>query len=228
MRPFADCCGPAFSRANISKAAAPITCRRCALYLLVSVVYFVVAASAPTLDGQADGPGGLRIRIDNQSGPQMSDEERAQMAAELDDSPWFLRPMFRAMLEDPAGFRQRIFTVMPRVFFALLPVFAAIVALFYRRRNFPTALVFAVHLHAFAFIAFTVTEALKFTGNNHLAERVGAIIALAFGIYALKSFRAVFGGGWPITLAKAVGIGFVYLVAAVPAFIVIILWASWT
>ncbi len=62
-----------------------------------------------------------------------------------------------------------------------------------------------MHLHAFAFIAFTVTEALKFTGNDHLAERVGAVIAMAFGIYALKSFRAVFGGGWPITLAKAVG-----------------------
>src|SRR5687767_4586455 len=55
----------------------------------------------------------------------------------------------------PEGFRQRLFTIMPRVFFALLPVFAAIVALFYRRRNFPTALVFAVHLHAFAFVAFT-------------------------------------------------------------------------
>ena len=53
------------------------------------------------------------------------------------------------------------------------------------------------------------------------------MIAVVFAVYALKSFRAVFGGRWPITLAKAVGIGFVYLVATVPAFVVIILWASW-
>lgn len=198
------------------------------VYLLVSVLYFVVAASAPTLPGQADGPGGLRVTIDDPVGPQMSDEERAQMRAELDDAPWYLRPMFRAILEDPAGFRQRIFSVSPRVFFALLPVFAAIVTLFYRRRNFPTALVFAVHLHAFAFIVFTLTAALKFTGNAHLAERVGAVIAVAFGVYALKSLRAVFGGGWPITVAKALGIGVVYLVATMPAFVVIIFWASWT
>ena len=197
-------------------------------YLVVSVVYFVVAASAPELDGRGNGPGGLRVAINGDDGAPLSDEDRERMRAELDEAPRYLRPVFRAMLEDPAGFRQRLFTIMPRVFFALLPVFAAIVALFYRRRNFPTALVFAVHLHAFAFVAFTAAEALKFTGNNHLAERIGAVIAVAFAIYALKSFRAVFGGGWPITLLKAVAIGFVYLAAAVPAFSVVILWASWT
>ena len=138
------------------------------IYLIVSVLYFVVAASAPNLGGRtADGPAGLRITVDNQDGTQMSEEERAQMRAQLDESPWFLRPMLRAMLEDPAGFRQRMFTVMPRVFFALLPVFAGIVALFYRQRTFPASLVFAVHLHAFAFIAFALAEALKFTGREH-------------------------------------------------------------
>jgi hypothetical protein len=198
------------------------------VYLILSVMFFVVAASVPTLNGRADGPGGLRIDLTNDDGTQMSDEERAQMRAELDDAAWFLRPMLRLMLEDPEGFRQRAFTVMPRVFFVMLPVFAAIVSLFYRGRTFPTALVFAVHLHAFAFIAFTVSEAVKFTGREHLAERLGAVIAVAFGIYALKSFRAVFGGDWPITLAKAVGVGFVYLVSSLPAFAVILVWASWT
>ena len=111
--------------------------------------------------------------------------------------------MIRSMLEDPSGFRQRMFTIMPRVFFVLLPVFAGVVALFYRKRHFPTALVFAVHLHAFAFIVYSISEALKFAGNPHLAERIGAVMAVIFAIYALKSFRAVYGGGWPMTIAKA-------------------------
>ena len=51
-----------------------------------------------------DGPGGLRIDLTNDDGTQMSDEERAQMRAELDDAVWFLRPMFQMMLEDERGF----------------------------------------------------------------------------------------------------------------------------
>ena len=81
-------------------------------------------------------------------------------------------------------------------------------------------------MHAFAFIVFTVSEALKFTRNERLADGLGAIIAVVFGVYALKSFRAVFGGGWPITVAKAVGIGFVYMFASLPAFVVIIFLAT--
>jgi hypothetical protein len=79
------------------------------------------------------------------------------------------------------------------VFFALLPVFAGLVALFYRKRHFPTALVFAVHLHAFGFVVFAISESLKFTANEHLADRVGAILAIVFAVYALKAFRAVYG-----------------------------------
>ena len=95
------------------------------VYLIVSVIYFVVAASAPTVRWRRMGPGGCASTSTSDDGTQMSDEERAQMRAELDDAAWFLRPMFRSMmLEDPHGFRRRMFTVMPRVFFALLPVFA--------------------------------------------------------------------------------------------------------
>ena len=75
---------------------------------------------------------------------------------------------------------------------------------------------------------FAISEAFKFTGNEHLADRVGGLLAIIFAIYALKSFRTVYGGGWPMTMLKAAGIGILYLITAVPAFIVIILWASWT
>lgn len=202
------------------------------LYLIASVIYFVIAASAPQTEEERRtgdiGPGGLRIEVPQTNGSaELSPEDRAKLLAETDDALWIIRPMLRAALEDPAGFRQRVFTVMPRVFFGLLPVFAAVVALFYRRRPFPTSLVFAVHLHAFAFLIFALSEVMKFSGNDPLIDSVDSILAVVFAIYALKSFRSVFGGRWPITVVKAAGIGFLYLVAAVPAFIIIILWASW-
>jgi hypothetical protein len=117
-------------------------------------------------------------------------------------------------------------TIMPRVFFALLPVFALIVALFYRGRHFPTFLVFAVHLHAFAFLGFTLSEAAKFTGSIGVAATVGSVMSMAFAGYMLMALRHVFGGSWPITILKAIGIGVVYFIASIPAFALILAWAS--
>lgn len=55
---------------------------------------------------------------------------------------------------------------------------------------------------------------------------VGLIATIVFTIYALAAARTVFGGRWPITLAKAAAIGFVYLIASLPAFFIVLLWAS--
>jgi hypothetical protein len=170
----------------------------------------------------------MRIGITGKGGAvEMTAEDRAEMQKDLAEAHWLLRPMLRSFIEEPDAFRSRMFAVTPRVFFALLPVFAAIVALFYRRRTFPVSLVFAAHLHAFAFIAFAISEATKFTGRERLYDRVSGIMAIVFAVYALRAFRNVFGGGWPMTIGKAAGIGLVYLVASVPAFFVIMLWASW-
>lgn len=202
------------------------------VYLIVSVVYFVIAASAPeevtSRPSTIAGPGGMRIGITDDSGTlSISEEDRAEMLKNAERAPWVIRPTLRSVAEDPDAFRSRMFTIMPRVFFALLPVFAAVVALFYRKCHFPTALVFAVHLHAFAFIVFAVPEAMKFAGRPQLTDWISGVLTLLFGAYALLAFRRVFGGSWPVTIAKAAGIGFLYLVAAVPAFVIIMLWASW-
>jgi hypothetical protein len=115
---------------------------------------------------------------------------------------------------------------MPRVFFAMLPVFAGILALFYRGRRFPTALVFAAHLHAFAFLAAALAEFAKMTRSQVIQGTVSGIVILVFTWYALASLRAVFGGRWPITIAKALGIGFAYSLVSIPFFFVILIWAS--
>jgi hypothetical protein len=203
------------------------------LYLTVSVVYFLVAAAAPELSTRRDGnvtrAGGMQVSVTQTNGaPILTDEDRAEVLEQLATAPWFVRPMLEAILENPNGFRDRLFTIMPRVFFGLLPVFAAIVAMFYRSRRFPTALVFSVHVHAVVFVVFTLAEAAKFTRMTMLAAGTALAAAAFFAIYALRSLRAVFGGSWPTTIIKAAGIGFVYSLAAVPAFLIILVWASLT
>lgn len=205
------------------------------LYFTVSVIYFLLAAAAPQIstrrDGTITGPAGMQIGITNatRNGSQiLTEEDRAQLIKQLDDAPWLLRPMLKSIAADPDAFRARLFTIMPRVFFGMLPVFAGIVALFYRGRRFPAALVYAVHVHAFAFLIFAVGEAAKFTRSTIVAGIFALAATVVFTVYVPRSLRVVFGGSWWETNLKAVGIGFVYSLAAVPAFLIILVWASLT
>jgi len=200
------------------------------LYLIVSVMYFVTAAAAPntpTRAGEINMPGGVRIGLTrSNNGLALSDEDRKKLLASAERAPAPVKPLLVAVANDPAGFRTRVLTIMPRVFFALLPIFAAILTLFYRGRRFPTTLVFAAHLHGFAFTVFTLSEASKMTGSIPVAVAVSMIVTFGFTTYALVAARRVFGGGWAITILKAVGVGAVYMLASLPAFAIILIWAT--
>jgi hypothetical protein len=201
------------------------------VYLAVSVLYFVIAVAAPVTIGEVDGrevrAAGVRVEVTGPgSNSVLSEEDRAELAARLDDAPWFLRPMLKSILDDPAAFRTRVFTTMPRVLFGMLPVFAGIVSLFYRGRTFPTALVFAVHLHSFAFVALALSELAKFSNSVAVAVGAGAMAVSLIVIYTLVATRRVYGGSWPAVAAKTAGIGVLYLVASFPAFAIILAWAS--
>jgi hypothetical protein len=200
------------------------------VYLIASLVYFVVAAAAPPTPprraGEVTGPVGIRLGLWSTSNVELTDEDRAELREEVESAPALLRPLLRGLVQDPEAVRARLFTTMPRVFFAMLPVFAAILALFYRRRRFPTHLVFAVHVHAFAFAGLTLAEAVKFTRNDVVQAVVGAAMALVVLGYGLRALKAVYGGGWVRTLAKAAAIGVIYLAASIPGFIIILTWAA--
>lgn len=202
------------------------------LYLTLSVIYFVVAAAAPvdpsSRPGQLQGPGSLKIGVWTTEPALMTDEDRAEMQKALGEMVWPLRMLIESIQKDPIAFRERLFTIMPRVFFGLLPVFAAIVWLFYRGRRFPAALVFATHVHAFAFLVFAFSEAAKFPRSQVIAAACAVIVMVTFAVYVLRSLKAVFGDTWPKTLVKAAGIAAVYSLAAVPAFMIILIWASLT
>lgn len=200
------------------------------LYLTASLIYFLVAAAAPNLSnspGEIRGPGDLRIGVwDDRKSETLTAADRAELEADLAKASWPVRMLLQAVSKDPEAFRAHLFTIMPRVFFAMLPVFAAIVWLFYRHRRFPAALVYAVHLHACAFLMFSVSEAAKFARTPWVAAPVALVVTIAFAVYALRSLKDVFGGGWSITLVKATAIGVVYLVASMPAFLIMLVWAS--
>lgn len=194
------------------------------LYLTASVVYFVVAAAAPNLEPRSANEinaAGLRIEV-----PRTAADQDRPLEDDAERVPAFMRSFVRAVTEEPEAFRRRSLETMPRVFFAMLPVFAGITALFFRRRPFPMHLTFATHLHAFAFVVLSVSEASKLSRLPVLAGIVGALAGVVVVVYALRAFRAVYQERWGRTMAKAAGIAMLYFLSSIPAFILMLAWVT--
>ena len=199
------------------------------LYLLASVLYFLCAVSVPNLRLAAPPvtPGtNVTIAIDGSgAAAQMSPEDRDEALKNLERAPWWAQAVIRPLLLDPAAFRRRFLETLPRVLFALVPVFAAIVALFYRRRRFTQHLVFAVHLHTFVFITLTIRELSQLAGSDVVLGLFEAGAVLAIAGWTLVAFRRVYREGWSRVLLKGIGVAIVYAVAGLAALVVTLIWA---
>ena len=216
------------------------------LYLMASLVYFVLAAAAPGVIIRAgdlpgtEAKGGFKVTT-TQSAPErvgklgsgaMTSQEAltpAQREVALKDiarAPSLMRPFLRKAVLDPTGFKRGILESMPRLLFALLPVFAAIVALFYRGKKYPEHLYFAIHLHAFMFLALGVPALFKVARLPIIAAVVEVIGLLWIPIYATLALRRVYGGSVALTLAKEIAIGALYCTVGGAAFVAMLYWVS--
>lgn len=222
------------------------------LYLTASLIYFLVAAAAPDLRIGAASRGttsiaGIRVGVTipakgaAQSRPERVaeaasgalGEQRPMTAAERDaalkdiaKAPPVLQPFFRRVVEDPRGFKRGLIETMPKMLFALLPLFAGIVAIFYRGRKYPEHLYFAIHLHAFVFLALAMTELLKFTRVPALAAAASVVAMIWIPVYATLAFRRVYGGSLGRTIVKELGIGAIYAIVSGIALVIMLYWVS--
>jgi hypothetical protein len=219
------------------------------LYLSASLVYFVLAASAPdirlesgktlflglkvgTTTSGGNKPASRPERVGNAASTALEKqqpltaEEKAAALEDIAHAPALMQPLLRRAVEDPRGFKRRLLETMPRMLFVLLPIFAGILALFYRGRKYPEHLYFAIHLHAFIFLALAVGELAKFTLLPVLAVVASFIAVCWIPIYATFAFRRVYGGSLGKTLIKELGIAGIYGLTAAFAFVVMIYWVS--
>lgn len=218
------------------------------LYLMASLVYFVLAAAAPArqVAGTVD-LGAIRIVATDPTAPTvptaagrvttyernavssqqpLSGAKRDSALASIAKAPRIFQPFLRRVVLDPAGFKRGLQDTMPRMLFALLPVFAAIVAIFYRKRKYPEHLYFAVHLHAFLFLALTIGVLARFTRSDPVIDVAQMIELIWIPVYATIAFRRTYGGTIGRTLLKELGIGFVYFWAGIAGLLATIYWVA--
>jgi hypothetical protein len=102
---------------------------------------------------------------------------------------------------------------LPTVMFLLLPLFALLLKLIYVRRGwfYSEHLVFALHTHAFAFLAFAVMAALLgSSGGARWAVLVSQLLAVAIPVYFYVAQKRVYAQGWLKTGLKALILGWIY------------------
>ncbi len=106
--------------------------------------------------------------------------------------------------EAMAHMRTHLLGWAPYAIFVLLPAFAGIMTLAYRRRGmtYGEHFVFSLHLHAFWFLAAMVLGLLPTT----LAD----ILTLAVPVYGVWAMRETYGGRWPATLLRALVVSVCY------------------
>lgn len=221
------------------------------LYLMASLLYFLIAAAVPDISGAPDRGVSVQFaptRSDSaitapqrvaaaaskaikegqpdpdpgKAGEALSADEKAEALKEVEKAPPLLRPLLRRAIEDPVRFKRGMLEQLPRMLFVLLPVFAAIVSLFYRGRKYPEHLYFAIHLNAFIFLALAIAKASRFTHSTKVAVIAGVITLFWIPIYATLALRRTYGGRTSATIAKEIGIGAIYGGAALIAFLLTI------
>ena len=156
----------------------------------------------------------------------MTQAQRDSALKDIARAPAVMQPFLRRAVTNPAGFKRGILEATPKMLFALIPVLAAIVALFYRGRKYPEHLYFAIHLSAFIFLALALTELAKFTRIPALAIVASIVAVIWIPIYATLSFRRVYGGSLIATVVKELGIAAIYFVTWIAGFVLMLYWVS--
>jgi hypothetical protein len=99
---------------------------------------------------------------------------------------------------------QRLSTVAPYALFLMLPVFASLMKLAWRRSGLPYGahFVFGLHQHAFCFLVLLASAPMP--------EAVTAWAMLLMFVHGVVAMHRVYGGRWPSTMWRALSVALLY------------------
>lgn len=112
-------------------------------------------------------------------------------------------------------FLSTVINNLPYMMLCCIPLFAFVLKILYIRRRvfYVDHLVYALHIHAFAYIAIMLIVLLTIGLKRLAPSTTGwiAILWLAFAVQILLSIRRVYRQGWFFTVFKFFAGGFLYL-----------------
>jgi hypothetical protein len=198
------------------------------LYLTCSVLYFFIMALVP-----ARGDLGIGTMTVSERTPTgtvrrpMTDQERdsvtrmlARKAEQVGGVQGAALRGFTIAETQPDLVRHEMVQAMPKIMFVLVPFFALVAGMVYRRRrlHYPTHLIFALHVFAFYFAVSAVARLTRLAGAPALSELAGIAVLLATVAYLWVAMRRMYGGRvWTTalriaTLITVFGLGFLTVI----------------
>jgi hypothetical protein len=185
------------------------------LYLICSLAYFVSGPLIESITHRSEREM-AKLTITNADGTTTLTPETRQELAEGWPGRVFGVERLERALANGAQFNKEAQNAIPKEMFVLLPIFALLTNLAWRRAlpRYPAHLYLALHLHA---AWFGLLAAVKIVTGFIPNDIVGALVAIpAFAyavVYPLLTVRRVFGESWPRTLAKAAVVAAGYMIA---------------
>jgi len=187
------------------------------LYLTVTFLFFLVGSLASTFSGESSAPTKARKGV-----KVSSDIDRDLQKADHPALRFILKSARKAQVADERALVNALTENVPQVIFMLLPVYSAVLWVLYirSRRYYVEHLVFALHVHAFYFLALTMQRIAPYTV-------IQVISWIAIPIYSLLALKGAYGQGWLKTMVKSAILGFSYLfLFSVGAFLTFIMAAA--
>lgn len=194
------------------------------LYLICGVLYFLVSGATPVPAG-ASFDAGVSVGVQEQTTDEspfdkatrvglenLTSGERAEVDAYIAAQSPLLRPMFRSVAEDASGFRNSVDEAMPRALFLLVPLLAAVLGLFYRRRRYPEHLYTALHLQTFVFLVLTLSALAQLRQSLVVFVVSTAAAGAVIVGHAVVAQHRVYAESWIGTVLKAIAVAALYLV----------------
>jgi hypothetical protein len=177
------------------------------MYLIVSVVYFGLQSLT--------GWGGVDFDID------VTGDNAAETEQELQSRG------FESQEDLDRTAQEAVATWLPRAMFLLLPIFALLVSVVRRAagRTYPEHLVYALHVHAAWFGAFTVTAIIGGVfGGPSLFESALDVVSIGYALWYLAlSLRSVYGGTLVGSTLGGAAVGATYFMLVIGVTIAIVI-----
>jgi uncharacterized protein DUF3667 len=197
------------------------------LYLICSLAYFLSDALAESITHRAARELDAMFTTNAEGSRTLTTEARAEIARGLPSRLFGLEKMERALVNN-TQFSRAVDTMYSKAMFVLMPFFALLTSVAWRRKmpRYPAHLYLALHLHAAWYGAFAITELATIPFSSNVVAGITGTVGLVYvAVYGLLALHRVFGDSWLVTIGKTAAVVAAYSVALFATSLVVLSYA---
>ncbi len=185
------------------------------LYFALSVLLFIALSFSGKTMVRVTGADDPVVTIAGAAGSGETESEAFEEATgEASLARRVLEPLGRLLRSDPDRINRLFAERLAKTIILVVPVFAVILKLLYRRRRYIAHLIFSLHLHSFAFFAILAGLGLDLALRAAREKGPGGGVAgLAILVYTFLALRRFSGQGRLLTIFKMIAVFITYLAA---------------